>query len=461
MTKKLFYSIALIFIFIVVVFSCKKKDNPLGTDVQPASDAINSVFSDSAKVYFHTVGYDSSRSYGDGFKYIGSNQDAIFGRTDASIFTNFSLPDNISDVSFGDDAVLDSCGMILAFTQSFVGDTTTPLTYNVYQLAEPVGASTSYYMFNGVSPLTSTLATHPTPICNSKARVTYTQGFYALQLPINYQFAASILNNPQYLINNAAFQAAYKGFFITTKHSSLNPSAPGALMKVDLDNPISGVYLYYHNGSSSAAKGPKQYRLSFSGNSAACFNKVDYYPNSGSNTNLFEQLSGDTAKGATSVFLKGLGGTRGVLRFPYIKNYADSFRISVSRAEVILRVDQTYSTSPSVGEYDAPLQISLVAIDSLKREIFVKDQYFTSPILFGGDYNSDTQEYTFNIARHMQDIVDGKIRNLGFYVVVANPDRSYVTRRDDKAERVILGGYKHPIYYPEIKLTYVKFPHDK
>jgi hypothetical protein len=457
LAKPFLYS--LILILFVVIFACKKKDHPLGTDVQPESDALNSVFSDSAKVYFHTIRYDSARSYADQFKYLGSNQDALFGRTDASIFTNFSLPDNVSNVSFGDDAVLDSCQMFLTFTQSFVGDTTNTLTYNVYQLQDVLDPNAHYYMFNKANPLTSTLSVNSTPICTVKARLSSSQGFYTIKLPINYYYAAAILNNPQYLVDNPTFQNAYKGFYITSKTTALNPSTPGALMKIDLDNPVSGVYMYYHNGSSSAAKTPKTYRFSFKSSNAARFNKVDYDPTSGATNNLEQQLNGDTAKGAVNVFLKGVGGTKGVLRFPYIRNYADSFHISVSRAEVILRVDQTFSTTP--GEYDAPYQISLVAIDSLKREIFVKDQYYAGPIQFGGTYDSDNKIYVFNIARHMQDIMDGKIRNFGFYVVVANPDRSYVTRRDDRAERLVLGGYNHPIYYPEIKLTYVKFPYDK
>lgn len=459
MNKALLYRSLLPLLIIAIVFACKKKDNPLGTDVQPAGDALNSFFSDTAKIYFHTVGYDSARSYGDQFKYIGSNQDPVFGRTDVGIFTNFSLPDNVSDVSFGSDAVLDSCVLVMAFTQSYVGDTTNALTYEIFQTTDPIYASSSYYMFNKAEPATSTLNISPTPLCHAKARLSMTDGFYTIKLPVNYYFASSILNNPQYLTSNAAFQAAYKGLFITTRATPLTPSHPGALMKVDLDNATSGVYMYYHNGSAPASKAPKQYKFSFGGGSAACFNHVDYNYTSGGNMNLFQQLNGDTSKGSVNVFLKGLGGTKGVLRFPYIRNYADSFHISVSRAEVILRVDQTFAATPY--EYDPPAEISLVAIDSVGREIFVKDQYYDGTIQFGGTYDSTQKIYTFNIARHVQDIMDGKIRNAGFYVVVANPDKSVVTRRDDRAERVVLGGYKNAIYYPEIKLTYVKFPYDK
>jgi hypothetical protein len=34
------------------------------------------------------------------YKYLGSNQDPIFGRTDASIYANFSISNNLTNVTF-------------------------------------------------------------------------------------------------------------------------------------------------------------------------------------------------------------------------------------------------------------------------------------------------------------------------------------------------------------------------
>lgn len=441
--------------FIAVVVACNKNNNPLGTDVQPESDALNTEVSDTATIQFHTIKHPKTRSYQDQYKYLGSNQDPVFGRTNASIFTNFSLPNGVSSISFGEDAVLDSAEMILTFTQSFVGDTTTPLLYQVHQITQSLDRSGAYY-------LDTMLTYNGNPLSSVVRRITKTGGFYTIRLPLNNSFAAAVINNPQFLSDNTVLHNNYKGFYITTKNSdNLTPTSPGALMKIDLDNSVSGFYVYYHNGSSSASKQPKQYRFQFNGDYASRFNNVEYYPLSGGTNLLIQQICySDSTLGKQNVFLKGLGGTKAVLRLPHLKNYSDSCPISVNRAEVILKVDPTFAST--IGTYDAPPQISLVALDATGKEIYVKDQFYSADILkFGGSYDATNKQYVFNIARHVQDIVSGKLENHGFNVVVAYTDKLYVPRRDMRAERVILGGINNTLYAPQFKLTFVRFPYDK
>ena len=75
------------------MFSCKKQDDNsiLGLDVQPENDLVGLTISDTASVFMYTQRVDSVKSYNDQYKYLGSNQDPIFGRTDASIYTNYSI----------------------------------------------------------------------------------------------------------------------------------------------------------------------------------------------------------------------------------------------------------------------------------------------------------------------------------------------------------------------------------
>ena len=440
----------------LVLFSCKKTDNPLDTNVQPDGDIINGTFSDTASIYGYTVKYDSVRTYQDRFKFLGSNQDPVFGRTDAGIFTNFSLPNNVSNISFGDDAVLDSVKVYLVFTQNYVGDTTTLLNYKVFELNSAVDNTLAKYMHHSV-PFSST------PICDVNVKPSVIGGFYTVVLPLNYYYGAAILNNTSALVSNAIFQSVYKGFYITTKSTNLNPiNAQGALKKMDLDNPVSGLLVFYHNGSQAAAKTSKAYRFPFLSDSPARFNNIQYNYLSGGNPQLVNQLTSpiDTNLGPQNLFLKGVGSTKAVIRIPFLRNYSKDCHVAVNRAEVIFKVDQSFVTAG--GTYDPPPTLALVAMDSLKKEIFTKDQFYSSDLLhFGGTYDADNKQYVFNIARHVQDIMEGRIKNYGFYLVVADPDRNYVSRRDDRAERVVLGGHKNALYAPKIKLTYIRFPNDK
>ena len=363
------------------ILACKKKQNTtLGTDVQPESDALNTEISDTATIQTHTIKHPDTKSYQDQFKYIGANQDPAFGRTNANIFTNFSIPNGISNISFGEDAVLDSAELVLTFTQSYIGDTTNALLYQIHQLTQSLDKTVGYN-------LDTTLTYNSVPLCSVSRRISKTGGFYTIRLPLDHAFAAGIINNPQFLVNNTTFQSTYKGFFITAKNTVLNAATPGSLMKVDLDNSVSGVFVYYHNGTGSASKTPKQYRFPFSGDNASRFNNVEYNPLSAGHLILTQQIvNNDSTYGTQNIFLKGLGGTKAILRLPHLKNYADSCPIAVSRAEVILKVDPTFANTP--GTYEPPLQISLVAIDAAGREIYVKDQFYSADLLrFGGSYD--------------------------------------------------------------------------
>ena len=144
--------IVLFFLSLILVFSCKKKDDDsvLGLDVQPENDLVGLTITDTASVFMFTQKVEDVKSYNDQYKYLGSNQDPIFGRTNTSIFTNISLPNSVSNIAFGDDAVLDSAELILTFTQSFVGDSTTPLLYQVHQLTQSPDRSKSYYLHNSI-----------------------------------------------------------------------------------------------------------------------------------------------------------------------------------------------------------------------------------------------------------------------------------------------------------------------
>jgi hypothetical protein len=55
-----------------------------------------------------------------------------------------------------------------------------------------------------------------------------------------------------------------------------------------------------------------------------------------------------------------------------------------------------------------------------------------SSSLYGGRYNSADATYTFNITHHLQNIINEKVENNGFYL---GP-----SFRNEKARRVVLKG---------------------
>lgn len=452
-------NIALLFLLLTVLFSCKKKEDKsvLGLDVQPENDLVGLTITDTSSVFMYTQKVENTiRSYNDQYKYLGSNQDPIFGRTDASIYTNFSISNNLTNVSFGTNPVLDSAEIVIYSTGQILGDTATALKYDVYLLSEKLVAGTSYSVSshllksaNAVSSVTGKLKIRGKNLC--------------LVLPLDYNMAQYMLQTSSNLTNNTAFQNAYKGFYITASGSTLGTPGSGSIRRYDLDADISGVNLYYHDGNSVNTKG-QNFQFSFRGNDALRFNHIDHNYISGASQNLFDQISGneDAAiiKGSSNVYLNTFGGTRTKIYLPYLKNFTDSQKVSISRAELIVKVDDIIS--PYTSKYAYPANLALIACNSEGIEELVYDQLETSDFVkYGGSYDATNKQYVFNIARQVQKILNGEIVNYGFYLVNASPNRSFVIRRDDRLERVVLGGKTNPNFKPVFKVTYIKYPYDK
>ncbi len=451
-------NIGILFLLILTVFSCKKKDDNsiLGLDVQPENDLLGVTISDTSSIFMHTQKVDSVRSYNDQYKYLGSNQDPIFGRTDASIYTNFSISNNLTNVTFGANPIIDSAEIVIRFLGQALGDTSTALTYDVNLLNESLVYGTSYYTNQHLSKSSSKIGSYTGQL---KSR----NGYVCLILTIDKNMAQYILQTPANLINNSTFQTANKGFYITTSNSSLGTPGSGAIRRFDLDDNISGVYLYYHDGNSPSSKG-QSFLFSFRGVDAVRYNHIKHNYVSGSNSNLYSQVYGagtsDTIKGNSNVYLNCFGGTRTRVYFPYLKNFTDSQKVSISRAELIIKVDETIS--PYTSKYAYPANLALIASSSNGTEELVWDQLETTDFVkYGGNYDATNKQYVFNIARQMQRILDDKNVNYGFYLVNALPNKSYVIRRDNRLERVVIGGKSNISYKPTFKVTYVKFPHDK
>ncbi len=451
-------NIGLFFLVLTLLVSCKKKDDDsiLGLDVQPESDLVGVTITDTSSVYMFTQKVEAVRSYNDQYKYLGSTQDPFFGRTDASIYTNISISNNLTNVSFGVNPVVDSSEIIIYFPGQSLGDTSSVLKYDVYLLSEKLTSDSLYKTNSTISKSTSLVSSYT-------GKITHRGTSLCLILPFDDNLAQYILTTTSNLTNNTAFLNAYKGLYITTSNSTLGTPGYGAIRRFDLDNEISGVNVYYHDGNSTSSKG-ESFKFSFRGSDALRFNHINHNYVSGASSNLYDQITGtgtiDTLKGNTNIYLNCFGGTRAKLYFPYLKNFSDSQTVSINRAELIIKVDEI--VSPYSINYGYPANLALIACGSDGVEELVYDQLeATDFVKYGGNYSSNEKQYVFNIARQVQKIINGSIKNYGFYLVNATPSKSTVVRRDNRLERVVIGGKSNINFTPKFKVTYVKYPYDK
>ncbi len=448
----------LLFGFVSIIFSgCKKDHGILGVDAQPTADALNVRFSDTCKISAHTLKYDSIASFNDRYKFLGSNHDPIFGRTDVGLYINASIPNGLTGVAFP-DANLISAEIILTVADlKFAGSSTAALNYSVFPISTALNRSTVYYSNNERSHNKNSL------LSNYTGTYSVIGEKLVLRIPIDNNYASAILNNPQYLTDNTTFQNTYKGFYITAAGSNLNPvNAQGVITRFDVEDAASGLYLYYQTGTPSAIKETKTYRFTFSGAESVKYNTIKHYQGDLTpGTAIYQQLvQKDSTFGKQNLFLQGLGGSKVKLYIPGIKHYSDSFPIAVNRAEVTFNMDPSFVTTG--GTYIAPPVLSLLPISADGRELFAFDQQnITDLERYNGYYDYTNNKYVFNIARHVQAILRGTIPNYGFYLVVADPAPLYTPRRDSYSQRIIIAGSDNAALKPKFNLSYIKLSSDK
>ena len=437
----------------------------MGVDVQPAGDALAADFSETSPVYAHTETYDSILCFNDRFKYLGVNKDPYFGTTEVGLYLNVNIPDGKTYISFGDDAQLVSSEIILTannLAQSFVGTSNAQLTYSVFPIVSALDPTKFYYSNSNVSYSSNVVLGAFT------GSYTALNGKIVLRIPIEKGFAGALLTNTQYLYSNVAFQNTYKGFYIKC---SLN-NDEGIIAKFDLEDELSGFYLKYQNGTPSATKADKSFKFLFGGTNPVRFNTVKHNFAGASNSLVQQVVNKDTTAGKDNLFLKGVGVSRVKIYIPALNNYSDSFKVAVNRAEVVLKLDPSFIQGSG---YAPPIKLCLLPLDSLNRETFALDQLNTIDAQrYSGKYDETTKQYVFNIARHVQAIFNGKKKNNGFYLVVADADNllSYnniyrgvskqllLVRRDSYIERVVLAGSSNSALKPVFKLSYIKLKND-
>ena len=453
-------------ILLIVFFSfCKKDNRILGSDNQPTEDALNSTFCDTSRINAHTLVYDSIASLNSNYKFLGSNQDPIFGRTDVGLYFNINMP--TSNVNFGSTASLLYSEIILRVgfrednSYDYLGEASSNLTYSVFAIDSTLIPSKGYY-------------SNTKKLYNINELIAVFTGSYStlgseivLRIPVNSDFAKAIFTNTVDLQSNDVFQKKHKGFYITSEGTNLNPiSNQGIITKFDMDHDLSGFYLRYKIGS---AADTNSFKFSFKGTEAVRFNTVKYQANQGASYLLTKQLEGDTSIGAENLFLKGLGATKIKVNIPFLKNYTDSFKVAVNRAEVVFNIDPTFITSS--GKYNAPPRLALIPIDQSGIDTIPFDyQTAIDAGRYDGYYDKENSRYVFNIARHIQAIFNNKIKNNGFFLAVSNIDNSYsyylngvkhlMYRRDNYSERVVLAGVNKSSIKPKLNLSFIKYKKD-
>lgn len=404
--------------------SCKKDHGVLNADVQPQSDVLNASTGRNLPVQGFSMKYDSVLSLNNDLKFIGTNNDSRTGLLDVGLYLNASL--SLSNVKFESPRSLVGADITLGISNTKVaGESAAVLNYTIYAVDSVLVPTRGYYTSNRrLHNQSSVLGTGTvTPLAD-------TLGQY-LKFSLNQSFAQQLFSNTSALANNTAFQATYKGFYIQT-----STAGEGLVVQCNLASAMSGLNLRYLE--SPTATVTTNFKFSLTGSAVTRFNTVRFSPVS----DLAQQFAGDSLRGAQKLYVRGLGASRLKVKIPFLKHYGDTFHVAVNRAEVIFYPDAGYLSAVENNlRYRLPAKLALLAMDSLGREALTLDQKTSTYISrYDGNYDADNKRYVFNIPLHAQAILNGGLKNYGFYLVVADPDPVYAAFRDRDHEACILGG---------------------
>ena len=403
-------------ISLFILNSCKNPDGiGLGLD---SSTQLNGILIDTASISVATlpdVPVVTSAITKTPFGYFN---DPVMGTTEANVAVTLNLPFSSAFTVPSGNLSIDSAVLVLKYGDGFYGDSlTSKYQINVYQLSQQINSQTSYYNNQGwahnLTPIGSRsfyARTHDslkiTSIVSGKPD-TLIKVPAQLRVKISNSFVNNVLFNASLLqlSSNDIFQSNVKGLYLTVDKTQT--TGAGGIFMLGL---IDSLNVYYKTVSSAGVIDTAMVQMPLSTHAA----QIIHTPS----TTLQTELS-DTSGSHNLVYLQGLAGTKGRIRFPYLKNIVKNLgNIVINRAELVV----TPAPGSTLPSYLTPQpKLTLYRYDIAKTPVEVPDASSsdlrsTGLVPFGGFYSPVLNSYHFLITAYIQDLISGKLVDYGTFI---------------------------------------------
>ncbi len=430
-----FYTLLILLIFP----SCRKDNSNIGIDL--IDDQLGVVFNDTLYLQTHTIREDSLPTSNRSVTSLGTYDDPVFGKTTASVYSQFLL--STSNPPFA-GSTCDSVVLTVAFNNKTFYGTLDPQRFMVYQLTESFYKDSTYYsndtlLMNSV-PIGDVVVT-PNPF--DSVVILGDSLTPQMRIRLSQSFGDYVLNaSSSDLSSNTSFANYFKGIYITALPHTTTGRKAGGIMYLSWSDPSTRITIYYHNQfGSHHDMDQQQYPLVIDQNTAS-FNHFEH--DYSGRPAIDQQLLESDTVGKDLVYVQGLSGLKTKFRVYDLMDLEDSGDIAINKAELVLRED----ISTHDNDYQTPPKLALVALDSAGKQQLLTD-YLEGETYFGGIYDAVKKEYRFNIARHLQELLNGEKTDYGLVLVVSGGAVS--------ANRVVLGGGKPTSPYKmRLRLAYTK-----
>jgi hypothetical protein len=427
--------IGAILLFSLLIWGCKKGDQTLGINLLPGVKVLETK-------YYKDVNSISTNPYSDTkirvdrpkYNLLGSFNDPLFGRTDASFAAQFRLPYH---PDYDANSSIESIVLRMYF-KIIYGDTVSVQNFKVFELTNGLNYDAKYLSSFNIKNLASAeqlgSGTFIPKLRMDSARTDTTQQVISVRL--SNSFGTRLLGiDTLKMISNDVFTNVFKGLYI----ESAPVSRKGTLVSIDPTS--SSLVLYYHN----ALKDTLGFAYRISKSSANVAGYVHDYSRARFKQFLDTQTSTDSL-----IYVQPTGGIRTKIMVPTLSKWQDSTNYIINKATLTIHADTIMS---DYRRYAMPERLYLKVITDTGEEEFPKDSELSSEY-YGGYYDSATSTYSFNITQHMQKLMKGlntdgtAMHNNGFYLVH--------NERNSSGKRVVLKGARSALPI-EFDVTYTRF----
>ena len=450
------YRFVIGFVGMVMIFwGCTNDINDLGKDLLLPGDLVQVRNYSEKNIKAYTVSDGNQRTDEPEYNLLGTFNDPLFGKSTADFACQFRLsgyPDSLKAIS--KKPVIDSLVLVLLYKEVY-GDTLTPQQLKVYELGSDMDVDQKYYQDIDLKSMSKgelvgaknyipkfklffdSLATTPTP--GSTKATPKDLKIQEIRIKLDQKLITKLMSADSLTwSDNDKFIKYFKGLYIEAGDLTQG----GSVMKINTLAPGSNMAIHYHTNKTDS--------LTYIYNINESCARVSRFAHDYSKTAFAAHLD-KTDVQDNLIYVQTTGGLRTKILIPDLETWKDSTDFAINKAELVFQVDSTITDLTKLLPPEQ-LVFSAIGVDKDGNEIkYLPSDYTFSSVYYGGTYNSKDKTYRFNIANHLQEVIDGKKgkENLGFYLATSQPSATF--------RRVVLKGaasetgIKLEIAYSKIK----------
>jgi hypothetical protein len=420
-------------LMMIVLWGCKDELNKTGLGILPTGDLVNVLEKtiDKGNIKAYTVTDEKQRTDETLHNLLGSYNDPIFGKSTVDFASQLRL---LSYPNFRKNDKIDSLVYYLAYKELYGDTIPTPQKLKVYELASDLSFDAKYYQDEKLKALAksevlaekdytpkfkldSLTSTYGSTKKAPKDTVTQVIAFH-----LNNSLATKLMaadsatlssNDPNIKTGNKGFLDYFKGLYVEA--GDLNQR--GTIMKILNLGLGSGMVLFFHKDNDTT-------KYSYTFNVSKFSARVNRFTHDYSAPLFLAKLDKKDQLDSL-IYLQTTGGLASKIYIPKLSSLKllfpelgkDTTKLAINKAELIFQVDETLTDKKMMKVLLPPYKVILSAIAADGSLYFPADLAF-SQSYFGGYYNSVDKTYRFNLAKHLQEMIDKKKgrENYGFYL---------------------------------------------